>query len=134
MKIDTSGLGRLEVFEPLPDLRWNPEGTVVLPDPNGHDASPRHRRRFGLPFSRLSPGLLKHDHARAAELPRPGSDPQPVPEKHLAQVVHLDAQNMDRPAPLRECVIRKAAASQDLETGLFEIVEMDRVIDVTERV
>ena len=39
---------------------------------------------------------------------------------------------MDRPTPLREYVIRKAAASQGLEAGLFEIVEMDRVIDVTE--
>ncbi len=41
---------------------------------------------------------------------------------------------MDRPTPLREYVIRKAAAGQSLEAGLFEIVEMDRVIDMTEGV
>jgi hypothetical protein len=77
---------------------------------------------------------LEHDHARTPELPRPGSDPQPVTEQYLAQVVYLDADNMDRPTALREYVIRKSEASQGLEAGLFEIVEMDRVIDVAEGV
>ena len=41
---------------------------------------------------------------------------------------------MDRPTPFREFVIRKGAVSQSLEAGLFEIVEMDGVIDVPEGV
>ncbi len=39
---------------------------------------------------------------------------------------------MDRTTPLREGVVRKAEASQGLESGLFEVVEIDRVIDVPE--
>ena len=129
-----SCFGRLEVSEPVPDLRGNADWTAVLPDPHGHDASSCHWRRIGLAFSGVAPGLLEHDHGRAPELLCPGSDPQPVSKKHLAQVVHLDAHNMDRPAPLREYVIRKATGSQSLEAGLLEIVEMDGVIDVPEGV
>jgi hypothetical protein len=41
---------------------------------------------------------------------------------------------MDRPTSLREHVVGEAAARQGLEAVLLEIVEMDGVVDVAERV
>jgi len=41
---------------------------------------------------------------------------------------------MDGPTALGELVIREAAPSQGFKAGLFEVVEMDRVIDVPEGV
>ena len=41
---------------------------------------------------------------------------------------------MDGPTALGEFVIREAAPSQGFKAGLFEVVEMDRVIDVSEGV
>jgi hypothetical protein len=41
---------------------------------------------------------------------------------------------MDGPTALGEFVVRESAPSQGFKAGLFEVVEMDRVIDVSEGV
>ena len=127
---------RLEFPEILSNLAGNLHGPAVLADPDGLHPGLCHQGplslSFSLSFAGLSSGCLSERHGHTSELLDPCPNPQAITEEHLFVVVHLDPYHMNGPAPPKELVIGKPGACEHLETSLLEVVQIDRVVYVTE--
>lgn len=72
--------------------------------------------------------------ARCPGIQRAGADFDLLAESYLAPKVHLDPDDMHPFAPLRQPARRESAVGECGETGVLEVVEIDRVVDVCEAV